>query len=255
MPSPYWADDSVTLYHGDMREVVPPLGITPDCVVADPPYGETEQAWDRWPEGWPDVVAAVTNSMWCFGSLRMFIDRRDQFARWKLSHDGVMRKRNGTSFQADRLIKVHELFAHWYRGKWADVHHEPQRVHVGVQRRGRQKQGRAAGDHIRGSGRAGDYNGVWEDDGTRLIQSVIDVHNMRMRGIHPNEKPLAVLDPLVRYACPPGGLVLDPFAGSGSTAEASRLAGRRAVLVEADERHCEDIARRLSQDVLPLEVS
>lgn len=37
---PYYADDSVTLYHGDFREILPDLSIDTDCLVADPPYGE-----------------------------------------------------------------------------------------------------------------------------------------------------------------------------------------------------------------------
>lgn len=52
MTTPYYADEQVTLYLGDCREVLPALGVTADCIVADPPYGETSLAWDRWPDGW-----------------------------------------------------------------------------------------------------------------------------------------------------------------------------------------------------------
>ncbi len=69
-------------------------------------------------------------------------------------------------------------------------------------------------------------------------------------GKHPCEKPESMLRHMVEVSTRPGGLVLDPFAGSGSTLEAARNAGRRAVGIEKDVRYCEQIARRLSQGVL-----
>jgi site-specific DNA-methyltransferase (adenine-specific) len=67
---------------------------------------------------------------------------------------------------------------------------------------------------------------------------------------HPTVKPLSLMRWLVRLVTPAGGVVLDPFAGSGTTAEAARLEDFRAICAEADERYCELAARRLSQGVL-----
>jgi site-specific DNA-methyltransferase (adenine-specific) len=58
------------------------------------------------------------------------------------------------------------------------------------------------------------------------------VHN-----IHPTVKPLELMRWLTRMICPPGGTVLDPFAGSGSTGAACVLEGRRFVGIERDERY------------------
>jgi DNA modification methylase len=54
------------------------------------------------------------------------------------------------------------------------------------------------------------------------------------RNPHPTVKPLALMRWLVRLACPPGGLVLDPFCGSGTTGAAAALEGRRFVGIELD---------------------
>ena len=85
-----------------------------------------------------------------------------------------------------------------------------------------------------------------------MMCSVIQAANMKNRSLHPTEKPVAILTPLIGYAVPPGGTIIDPMAGSCSTAVAARLTGRRAVCIEADEAMCEKAARRLDQGVLPM---
>ncbi|WP_086732881.1 DNA-methyltransferase [Streptomyces glaucescens] len=244
--TPYWedAEAGLALYLGDMREVLPALGLQADCVVTDPPYAETSLEWDRWPDGWPTLAATAASSMWCFGSMRMFLDRRDEFTGWKLSQDVVWEKNAGTGFAADRFRRVHEHALHWYRGDWRATHHDVPRQASRDRNKGTVT--RAAISHTGAVGRK-----AWTDDGTRLMPSVIYGQNMKGRAIHPTEKPIGILTPLIRYACPLGGLVLDPFAGSGSTLDAARQSGRRAIGIEAREEYCEAIARRLSALTLP----
>lgn len=249
--TPCYADETVTLYLGDCREILPALGVTADCVVADPPYGETALAWDRWPDGWLEIAASVTGSMWCFGSMRMFLGHGSEFteARWKFSQDVIWEKHTGSGLQADRFRRVHEHAAHFYRGAWGGVHHETPRIPATAE------QIAANGDGIRRS-RGGAHLGKttsgaqWSENGSRLMPSVIRAKNLRGGAIHPTEKPVPLLRPLIAYACPESGLVIDPFAGSGSTLDAARLSGRRAIGIEADERYAEKAALRLSQMVL-----
>jgi hypothetical protein len=58
-----------------------------------------------------------------------------------------------------------------------------------------------------------------------------------VRNTHPTVKPLELMRWLMRLVCPPGGTVLDPFTGSGSTGAACMLEGRRFVGIERDERY------------------
>lgn len=66
---------------------------------------------------------------------------------------------------------------------------------------------------------------------------------------HPTVKPLALMRWLVRLITPPGGVVLDPFAGSGSTLLAARAEGFRAVGIEREPEYVEIIARRAGEQL------
>ncbi|MFY7065951.1 DNA-methyltransferase [Nocardiopsis changdeensis] len=252
---PYYEDPHTQLYVGDCRDVLPALELQADCVIADPPYGETSLAWDRWPDGWLEVAAIVAPALWCFGSMRMFLKHHSEYtaAGWKLAQDVVWEKHNGPGFQTDRFRRVHEIATHWYRGAWGDVHHEVPRIISGEHRRTirRSEYGPA---QYGSRGPSADVR-----DGTVLARSVLYAKSMQRSAIHPTEKPVkGLLEHLVSYSVPPGGLVVDPFAGSGSTLVAAREMGRQAVGVEASEEYCEAAAKRLSaidaQPHLPFEV-
>lgn len=65
-------------------------------------------------------------------------------------------------------------------------------------------------------------------------------------------KPLALMRWLVRLVTQPGGLVLDPFAGSGTTLEACLIEGFQGVGVELDETHIKLIQTRMAKHLQPV---
>lgn len=240
--SVYYQDEHVTLHLGDWRQEIDP-GFTVDLIVTDPPYGETSLTWDRWPGRWPVLAADHARSMWCFGSMRMFMNHRSDFADWKLSQDIVWEKHNGSGFATDRFKRVHEFATHWYRGDWATLYHETPRVPGG--------DGTSSVKRRESPVHTGAIGGAeYVDDGMRLTRSVIKARSMHRQAINETEKPVGILEPLITYGCPPGGTVLDLFAGSGSTLVAARNLGRKAIGYELREEQAELTAQRLSQGVL-----
>ena len=68
---------------------------------------------------------------------------------------------------------------------------------------------------------------------------------------HPTVKPVDLMRWLVRLVCRRGGLVLDPFAGSGTTGEACLLEGMRCVLVEREQEYVPLIEASLGKGITP----
>lgn len=67
--------------------------------------------------------------------------------------------------------------------------------------------------------------------------------------IHPTEKPVPLLASLITSVTKPGDLILDPFAGSGSTLVAAKKAGRRFIGIELDDEYFEKAQRRIEEAV------
>ena len=233
----YWTngDKSLSLYCGDARDILSKLPEKADVIIADPPYGQTSLAWDKWQDGWVDAALealADSGSMWCFGTMRMFMKHAGEFSKWKLAQDLVWEKHNGSNFHKDRFRRVHESIVQFYPVgvPWGKVYHSPVHTMDAVKKTVRRK-GRPP--HM-GQINSGKYES--HDGGPRLMRSVIRARSTHGYAVHHTQKPVNVILPLLKYSCPPGGLVLDLFAGSCSTMVAAQQLGFRAVGIEIDAK-------------------
>lgn len=240
---------TVQIINGDFASAIESMDDeSVDCIITDPPYGETSLKWDKWPDGWPSAVRRVlkrTGSMWVFGSTRMFLEHHAEFSGWNLSHDIVWEKHNGTGLFNDRFRRVHEMALHYYRSdaKWEDVYKAPQFTNDAKARVVRKK-GRPA----QWIGATGDTVYRSEDGGPRLMRSVMFCRSEHGRAVHPTQKPIGIVEPLLLYACPNGGTVLDIFAGSGTTGLVARRHGMDSILIEINNEFAAIIQKRLDDD-------
>ena len=80
-------------------------------------------------------------------------------------------------------------------------------------------------------------------------QPLADVMDMPYSGnkLHPTQKPVAALAPLIRSFSLPGELVLDPFAGSGSSCAAALLTGRKYSGIELDSEYFQQASERIAR--------
>jgi DNA modification methylase len=95
---------------------------------------------------------------------------------------------------------------------------------------------------------AGTPNVEYGDEGSaaRFFYTAKADADDRIGSKHPTVKPVDLMRWLVRLVTPPGGTILDPFAGTGTTGEAAYREGFNAILIEREPEYQADIARRMA---------
>lgn len=216
MIEPYYSDDYVTIYHGDCFGIID--GLTFDVIVTDPPYGIDASAKREQPNAtqWEDIHGDDTTD--AAAHLFDVIESSDYPA---------------AVFGANNFP---ELLPH--KGRWVCW----------------DKRLSERADRMLGSA----FELAWLNQRTGFAHMIrclhgglINANGRNHSRVHPTEKPVVVMRQLIELVGS-SGVVLDPFAGSGTTLRAAKDLGRKAIGIELEERYCEVAARRCAQEVLPL---
>ena len=212
---PYYSDDSVTIFHGDCRDILPELVV--DVIVTDPPYGvQVVKADGR--TGFTSKQAESRIYRPVLG------DEIPLDPRWLLDYG-----RRQVMFGVSHFVA------------WPG----PGRLLVWDKRDGMGSNNFAdvevAWDSARGPSRLIRH---------KQLGMIADLGDMPR--VHPTQKPQSVMRWIVDQCTEQSDAVCDPFMGSGTTLRAAMDLGRKAIGIEVDERYCEIAVERLGQQVLAL---
>jgi site-specific DNA-methyltransferase (adenine-specific) len=225
--TPYYSDEAVTIYHGDCIDIVPGLSQA-DLMILDPPFfmpaqhyaarSEWARAWGdtailaRW---WDGVLDALTPRLMGTGNAFVFCDDES----YPVFYPGCYTRFPGLSALVWNKMRI-GMGAPWRHAHEFVLH------------------ARRCDAKWRGS------------KGETDVLAYPPVPSGQR--FHPVDKPVDLLSKLIDVTTDLGDLVLDPFVGGGSTLEAAKVAGRKAIGIEIEERYCEIAAKRCSQGVLSL---
>lgn len=229
--TPYYADDLVTLYLGDCRDVLPTLGEF-DVTITDPPYDANTHAKALVNKGRKAAGPDVDFDAFTVDDLRRTLALVAQHTRrWVVA---TVDYRHAVTFhdappEGLRLLRI---------GVWAKPNPMPQ---ISGDRPGQGWESIVFPHKT-------DVRPVWNGGGRSSVWYLPADGNQG----HPTAKPLVMVREWVRLFTDPGESILDPFAGSGTTLRAAKDEGRRAVGVELDPKYAAVAAARLGQEAFDL---
>lgn len=234
------------LHCGDCLDILSTIGNVA-LVMTDPPYGMTDAGWDTMPDvvemwralktGREDATFILTASQ-PFTSFVVTGNISDFRCEW------IWEKNAGSNFGTVKWypMKEHESVLVFCKNTpFYDPimeHRAPGTTIKNGQKRRYNSQPAAY------AGFTGQTTGTLTEK--RYPRSVQKFN--RERGLHPTQKPVALMEYMVRTYTKPGDVVLDCYMGSGTTGVAALRAGRRFIGVERDSSYFE-IARKRIEEV------
>lgn len=262
---PYVEDPDLLIFQGDCLEVL--CGMASDAVdacVTSPPYLDTRPEYpspssEEFGLIFTELRRVVSGTM-LLNVGRLWRERSESLwwvellelagaAGWVLRDTLVWIKPNANPLQGEILTSAHEyvfLFGDGFQPDEIRTPYAPESL-----ARYERRFGANAG--VKNSPRPGNRNdrvGSENELGARP-KSYVEVYTGKEKGNpHPAPMALDLAVHLVKLAVPAGGVVIDCFGGSGTTALAARRQGRKSILIERDESYCRLAAERLSQQSL-----
>lgn len=233
-----------SLMHGDCLELMKgiPDGSV-DMILCDLPYGTTQCKWDTvipFEPLWQQYKRIIKDNgaIVLFGSEPFSTELRHSNLKM-FRYDWIWEKEQGANFMLCKYqpYKVHEIISVF--GK-KSCFYNPQMT-----------QGKP---YISGKGTSGDITGnvikvQTKNEGTRYPRSILRFNTDKNKSLHPTQKPVALLEYLIKTYTNEGDLVLDNCMGSGSTGVACMKTGRRFIGIELDEKYFEIAKQRIESAV------
>lgn len=246
--------EDIRMVQGDCFDVLARLEAgSVDAVITDPPYGTTALEWDKkidLPRFWELVKRVIKpGAVVVMFSQQPFTTDLINSNRGWFRYELIWRKTAPVGFLDVRYrpMRIHEnilVFCEHYRrsndGRRAAMTYNPQMM---VGKPYKKSSGKIRSNHYAFSGM--DYERV--NTGTRHPVDVLDYPNRGGKSYHPTQKPVDLLEWLVRTFTREGELIVDPFAGAGSTLLAGAKAGRRVLGIERDGKYIEAFNERLKE--------
>lgn len=215
-----------------------------NLILIDPPYGSTNFEWDKSPNysslfkeffrvGVPNACIAVFSQQPYATDV---INSCRKYFRYEI----IWEKTLCMGFpNANKMpLRGHENILIFYKKLPT---YNPQKYKVKSEKLGRMKNRSQVY-----KGYSNEVLTTYTDDGTRFPSSVIMVSNHNGGVIHPTQKPIALFRWLVRTYSNPGETVFDGYSGSGTTAEACIIEGRKFIGSELNKEYYDKSIERLS---------
>jgi site-specific DNA-methyltransferase (adenine-specific) len=250
MPTPYYDHGGITIYHGDCREIMPSIAdASVDLVLTDPPYGHNNNNGDL-AHRREEALGLVKRGVAKAGEARPIANdgpEANELVRWMFGHAARVIKPGCCCCCCCGGGGPDPQFARW--SLWLDEVLNFKQMVVW------DKGGLGMGWHYRRNYETilvGEKPGSachWYGGNTQA--NVVRIPGLKPTADgHPTPKPPELMGLFVRLHSQPGELILDPFAGAGTTLRAAKDMGRRAIGIEIEERYCEIAAKRMAQETL-----
>ena len=251
---PYYQNELVTLYQGDCLEIMPNLDIKFDACITDLPYGTVACKWDvvvNFEFMWKELDRLIKdNGAICLFGIEPFSSylRLSNIEMWK--YDWIWNKKAFANFLNVKFQpgKVHEIISVFSKAassfsKNGNMIYNPQfeQGKPYSQLSGKQKT-----ENDNSSVRSKIEQITTINEGIRYPISIVDFVKDKV-SFHPTQKPVSLLEYLVKTYTNENEIVLDFTAGSGTTGVACMNLNRRCILIEKEEKYCEIIIERLKQ--------